>query len=140
MRDPFVISSITWHEIPDAIAIDNINLLEAALRDHLKLSDYGDIVGIAFIYIIEQNDDDTHVDSFSYRPKRKEIYTQMSLPYALVQQSNPEQVLHLMAAKYIDTMREWLGKKKIPNFDAQRFVKDVQELFERQDWLQPVTA
>lgn len=64
----------------------------------------------------------------------------MSLPYAVVQQSSPEEVLHLMAVKYVDTMQEYLNKKKIRNFDAQRFVKDVQELFERQNWLQPVAA
>lgn len=140
MRDPFVVSSVTWHEVPDEVAIDNINLIEAALKGHLKLSDYGEIVGIAFIYIIEQDDEHTHVDSFSYRPKRKEIYTQMSLPYAVVQQSSPEEVLHMMAAKYVDTMQEYLSKKKIRNFDAQRFVKDVQELFERQNWLHSVAA
>jgi hypothetical protein len=54
----------------------------------------------------------------------------------LIQIKNPEEVLHLMAAKYIDTMLEWLPKKKIANFDWQRFVKDVQDLFERQGWLQ----
>jgi hypothetical protein len=37
MRDPFVVSSITWHEVADEVAIDNINLLEDALRSHLKL-------------------------------------------------------------------------------------------------------
>lgn len=140
MRDPFVVSSVTWHEVPDEVAIDNINLIEAALKDHLKLSDYGEIVGIAFIYIIEQEDDHTHVDSFSYRPKRKEIYTQMRLPYAVVQQSSPEEVLHLMVAKYVDTMQEYLNKKKIRNFDAQHFIRDVKELFERLNWLQPVSA
>lgn len=49
-------------------------------------------------------------------------------------------MLHLMAAKYVDTMQEYLSKKKIRNFDAQRFVKDVQELFERQNWLHAVAA
>lgn len=97
-------------------------------------------MGIAFIYIIEQEDDHTHVDSFSYRPKRKEIYTQMRLPYAVVQQSSPEEVLHLMVAKYVDTMQEYLNKKKIRNFDAQHFIRDVKELFERLNWLQPVSA
>lgn len=58
----------------------------------------------------------------------------------MVQQSSPEEVLHLMAAKYVDTMQEYLSKKKIRNFDAQRFVKDVQELFERQNWLHAVAA
>lgn len=45
-----------------------------------------------------------------------------------------------MAVKYLDTMQEWLPKKKIKNFDWQRFVQDVQHLFERQGWLEEVTV
>ena len=136
MRDPFVVSSISWHQVSDEVAIDNVVTIEDTLKTNLKLSDYGDIVGVAFIYIITQSDDGMHQNGFSYRPKRKELYTQMRLPYDVVQKSTPEEVLHLMAAKYIDTMLEWLPKKKIANFDWQRFVKDVQDLFERQGWLQ----
>lgn len=135
MRDPFVVSSITWHEVADEIATDNINLIENALQANLKLSDYGDITGIAFIYIIKHAENHIHEDHFSYSAKQKEVSTQMRLSYDEVQKSTPEEVLHLMAAKYVDTMREWLPKKKVANFDWQRFVKDVQDLFERQGWL-----
>ena len=136
MRDPFVVSSISWHEVTDEVAIDNINLIEDVLQANLKLSEYGAITGVAFIYIIEHDDNDMHEDQFSYSAKRGEVSTQMRLSYDEVQKSTPEEVLHLMAAKYIDTMLEWLPKKKITNFDWQRFVKDVQDLFERQGWLQ----
>ena len=136
MRDPFVVSSITWHEVPLEIAIDNVVTIEDTLKTNLKLSDYGDIIGVAFIYIITHAENEIHEDDFSYRRKRKELSTQMRLSYDEVQKSTPEEVLHLMAAKYIDTMQEWLPKKKIANFDWQRFVKDVQDLFERQGWLQ----
>jgi hypothetical protein len=138
MRDPFVVSSISWHEVTDAVAIDNINMIEDALQANLKLSEYGAITGVAFIYIIEHDDNHMHEDQFSYSAKRGEVSTQMRLSYDEVQKSTPEEVLHLMAAKYIDTMLEWLPKKKIANFDWQRFVKDVQDLFERQGWLQAI--
>ncbi len=77
MRDPFVVSSVTWHEVPDEVAIDNINLIEEGRKDHLKLSDYGGIVGIAFHLhtTFAQDDDHTHVDSFSYRPKHVRKFT-----------------------------------------------------------------
>ncbi|MBK9492203.1 MAG: hypothetical protein IPO07_28000, partial [Haliscomenobacter sp.] len=76
----------------------------------------GDIAGVAFIYVIEQ-EEDFYQDGFSYRPKLKEIHTQMRLPYHEVQKSTPQEVLHMMAAKYIETMQQWLPKKKIANFD-----------------------
>ncbi len=136
MRDPFVVSSITWHEVPLEVAIDNVVTIEDTLKTNLKLSDYGAITGVAFFYIIKHDDNHIHEDHFSYSAKRKEVSTQMRLSYDEVQKSTPEEVLHLMAAKYIDTMLEWLPKKKIANFDWQRFVKDVQDLFARQGWLQ----
>lgn len=140
MRDPFVVSSISWHEVPLKMIIDNIVGIEGLLKANLELNDYGDIIGIAFIYIIEQEEEDSHKDSFSYRPKHKELHVQMRLLYEEVQKSTPQEVLHLMAVKYLDTMQEWLPKKKIKNFDWQRFVQDVQHLFERQGWLEEVTV
>ena len=61
-------------------------------------------------------------------------------PYHEVQKSTPQEVLHMMAAKYLETMQQWLPKKKIANFDWKRFVNDVQDLFERQGWLVAVEA
>ena len=139
MRDPFVVSSISWREVPLEVAIDNVVSIEELLKANLKLSDYGDIAGVAFIFVIEQ-EEDFYQDGFSYPPKLKEIHTQIRLPYHEVQKSTPQEVLHMMAAKYIETMLEWLPKKKIANFDWKRFVKDAQDLFERQGWLEAVEA
>lgn len=137
MRDPFVVSSISWREVPLEVAIDNVVSIEEKLKANVRLSDYGDIAGVAFIYVIEQEDDFYH-DGFSYRPKLKEIHTQIRLSYQEVQKSTQQEVLHMMAAKYIETMQQWLPKKKIANFDWKRFVNDVQDLFERQGWLAAV--
>lgn len=139
MRDPFVVSSISWREVPLEVAIDNVVSIEEKLKANVRLSDYGDIAGVAFIYVIEQ-EDDFYQDGFSYRPKLKEIHTQIRLSYQEVQKSTQQEVLHMMAAKYIETMQQWLPKKKIANFDWKRFVNDVQDLFERQGWLAAVEA
>ena len=139
MRDPFVVSSISWREVPLEVAIDNVVSIEDLLKAKVQLSDYGDIAGVAFIYVIEQ-EEDFYQDGFSYRPKLKEIHAQMRLPYHEVQKSTPQEVLHMMAAKYIETMQQWLPKKKIANFDWKHFVQDVQDLFERQGWLEAVGA
>ena len=58
----------------------------------------------------------------------------------IAQTSTQQEVLHMMAAKYIETMQLWLPKKKIANFDWKRFIKDVQDVFERQGWLEAVGA
>jgi hypothetical protein len=139
MRDPFVVSSISWREVPLEVAIDNVVRIEEILNAHLQLSDYGDIAGVAFIYVIEQ-EDDFYQDGFSYRPKLKEIHVQIRLSYHEVQKATQQEVLHLMAAKYLETMLQWLPKKKIVHFDWKRFVQDVQDLFERQGWLEAVGA
>lgn len=136
MYAPFVISGIVWHELSDKIAIVNTNALKDVLNGHLQLDTYGALSGIAFIYIVTQPDDEIHEECFSYSRKNKELYIQMRLPYAEVQSASTPEVLHMMAAKYLQTMQEWLPKKKIPNFNHSRFVADLQDLFERQGWLQ----
>lgn len=137
MRDPFVVSSISWREVPLGMAIDNVVSIEGLLKGNLQLSEYGDIAGVAFIYVIEQ-DENFYSDRFIYRPKLKEIHAQFRLPYLEVQKSTQQEVLHMMAAKYIETMQLWLPKKKIVNFDWKRFVKDVHNVFEQQGWLEAV--
>ena len=52
MRDPFVVSSISWREVPLEVAIDNVVSIEELLKAKVQLSDYGDIAGVAFIYVI----------------------------------------------------------------------------------------
>lgn len=54
MRDPFVVSSISWREVPLETAIDNVVSIEGLLKANLQLSEYGDIAGVAFNYVIEQ--------------------------------------------------------------------------------------
>lgn len=135
IRRPFVVTGIVWHEVKDKIAFENINVMEDILNEHLQMSDYGSgIVAIAFIFIAQQPTNTIHEESMTYRRKKKELSIQMKLPYELVERYEQPQVLQLMAATYLDTIKD-LPKLKIPDFDYQRFAKDVERLFEAQGWL-----
>lgn len=136
MYAPFVISGILEEPITEKVAFTNTNLLSDVLNAQLQLESYGEgVKGIAFIYIVTLPADDIHVESFRYRKKDQEIHIQMRLPFAAVESSSLEEVLHLMAKKYLDTMLEKLPNKNIPGFDWRHFTADVQNLFERKGWL-----
>jgi hypothetical protein len=118
------------------VAFTNTILLSDVLNAQLQLESYGEgVKGIAFIFIVTLPADDIHVESFRYRKKNQEIHVQMRLPFAAVKSSSLEEVLHLMAQKYLDTMLEKLLNKNIPEFDWRRFTADVQNLFEQKGWL-----
>jgi hypothetical protein len=136
MYAPFVISGILEENITDKVAFTNANLLEDTLNAHLKLENYGEgVKGIAFLFIVTAPADTIHVESFRYRKKDQEMHIQMRLPYATVESMRVEDVLPLMAKKYLDTMREKLPSKHIPGFDWAHFTADLQDLFERKGWL-----
>ena len=140
IRRPFVVTGIVWHEVKDKIAFENINLMEDVLNEHLQLPDYGSgLVAIAFIFIAVQPSNTIHEEEMTYRRKKKELSIQMKLPYELVEQYDRPQVLQLMAATYLHTIKD-LSKLKIPDFDYQRFAKDVERLFEGRGWLVKETA
>lgn len=141
MRNQFVISGILEDDqVGDKLAFNNVVILEKVLSEYLKLSNYGDVVGIAFIFMVTTPGDSIHEEEFTYRPKKKEIYIQMRLPYQEVENASETEVLHLMAAKYLQTLQKHLPKKKIAHFDSARFTQDVQHLFEQQGWLASVEA
>jgi hypothetical protein len=135
MRNPFVVSSITWHEVPLAIAIDQVNLIEEALNEHLDLAQYGQITGLAFIFIIKPESNTIHENHISYSRKRKEIVIQMRVGYDLVQKSALPTVMNLLCQQYVETITKALPLKKVPHFDCARFGKDVYELFLEKGWV-----
>lgn len=135
IRRPFVVTGIVWHEVMEKVGFDNVNVMEDVLNEHLQLSNYGcGLVAIAFVFIAQQPDNTIHEEEMKYRRKKKELYIQMKLPYELVERYDKPQVLQLMAATYLHTIKD-LPKLNIPDFDYQRFAKDVERLFEAQGWL-----
>jgi len=135
MRDPFVISSIAWHEISEKVAFDNSNAMEDVLNENLNLFDYGSgLKAIAVVFIAVQSTNTIHEEVMRYSHKKKEIYIQKKLPYELVCQYEKPQVLQLMAVSYLEILTD-LKRKHIPDFDLSLFQQDVQKLFTEQNWL-----
>jgi len=56
--------------------------------------------------------------------------------YQDVEAATLTEVRRLMAKKYLETMKGRLPKKKIPGFDWERFVRDVEPVFEEEDVLE----
>jgi hypothetical protein len=140
MYAPFVISGILEESVTDKVAYTNTHALRTVLNGSLQLGDYGDITGIAFIFIVTSPDDAIHTEMFRFNRAKKTLEVHMRLPFEAVESASQSEVLHMMAQKYLQTMQERLPKKKIPHFDWERFVNDLRQLFEKQGWLEGVPA
>lgn len=140
MYAPLVISSIADEdEVGKKVDANNILLIEELLNQHLKLSTYGEgLTGIAFVYIVTPPIDIIHHDEIIYRAKKKELYIEMRLPYEKVAAASEAEVLQMMAQKYLQTFQDTSLWKKLKNFDCEGFSRDVQRLFEEQEWLNVV--
>lgn len=138
MYAPFVISSIADEdEVGKKVETDL--LIHELLNQHLKLSTYEEgLTGIAFIYIVTPPIDTIHHDEIIYRPKKKELYIEMRLPYEKVATASEAEVLQMMAQKYLQTFQDKSLWKKLKDFDCEGFSRDVQRLFEEQEWLKEV--
>ncbi len=133
---PFKFTSITWHEVGDKIDFDNLNTLEEVVNVHLRLAEYGNnITSIYFIFVALQSPALLHPEGVTYSKKNHGIFMQIHLPFHLVEQYNKAQVMQLMASFYLNAMRTHLPKLRIPDFDYQRFIQDVEALFEEKGWL-----
>jgi hypothetical protein len=132
---PFYISSITWKEVTDKVAMDNAPLLEDILNEHLELSDYGTgLEHLTVIFIAVQSANTIHEEVTRYSHQKKELYIQKKLPFDLVNQYDKRQVLQLMATTYLDVLEE-LEDINVKNFDLHKFQADVRKLFEGQGWM-----
>ncbi|MFN7117320.1 MAG: hypothetical protein ACK4TA_11010 [Saprospiraceae bacterium] len=130
---PFKFTAIAWHEVDDKISLLDFKV---ELNKHIKISDYGDNVKeIIFIFVAMRPPVRFHPERVEYNKKKHDIFMRLHLPYDLVEQYNQEQVLQLMASFYLHAMETHLPKLHIPDFDYQRFVKDVRALFEEKEWL-----
>ncbi|AEE49474.1 hypothetical protein [Haliscomenobacter hydrossis] len=138
MYAPFVISSIADEdEVGKKVETDL--LIQEFLNQHLKLSTYGEgLTGIAFVYIVTPPIDVIHQDEIIYRAKKKELYIEMRLSYEKVVAASDAEVLQMMAQKYLQTFQDKSLWKKLKGFDCKGFSRDVQRLFEEQEWLKVV--
>lgn len=131
MYAPFVISSITEdNSIGDKIAAHNIVLLEQLLNAQLQLSAYGTgVAGIALVFIGTAPEDNIHEEELNFDPATGEGYLQLRLPYTALEQASAEEVLGLMARRYLEGLRDLAQVAKAADFDWKRLLQDVQGVF-----------
>jgi hypothetical protein len=141
MYAPFVISGITQFTVSDKITFTNSNLIQDLLNEHLQFSTYGTgLQGISFFYIVLPIDNQNHREYTRYTGKDRLLHLQLRLSYEQVMRLTTEQVLPIMAQKYLQALKEVFPKKKIANFDYAAFLKDMEHCFEQQGWLRELVG
>jgi Immunity protein 44 len=139
MYAQFVITGILDEVIAHKVSYVNTQRMANLLNNHLTLDRYGSgITGISFFFIVTAPEDVIHTEFTRYSRKDQELHLQLRLPYEEVLHAAPEQVLHMMAQKYLQALQIYLPKKKIADFNWQVLVRDVEILFTEQGWLETV--
>lgn len=121
-----------WHNVSDKMLAALIPFMNV-VNEHLSLQNYSRTVQhVVFLFLVQQSD--FHRERFYYNKKRQEIYIEKNLPYEQVEQATEEEVLQLMAQLYLRLIDDY-PKLRLPDFDHQKFKRNVQRLFEAQGWL-----
>lgn len=104
--------------------------LSSSRQDQMQLSAYGTgVLGIAVVFIGTVPQDAIHQDEITFDAAKKELYTQVRLPYADLEQATEAEVLVLMARKYLQTLRDLAALEQVVDFDWEHLLQDVQNLF-----------
>jgi hypothetical protein len=133
MYAPFVITSIVEdNPVGDKIDTHNVQLLEQLLNAQIQLSNYGTGLScITVVFIGTTPEDLIHQETFTYDAEKKELYAQLRLPYAVLEQGTEAAVLGLMARRYLNTLQglPLEVQAQIADFDWVKLAKDVEALF-----------
>ena len=124
----FVVSSITEdNSIGDKIDTHNVQLLEELLNSRLQLAAYGPgVKGIGVVFLGTAPEDGIHEEERSFDASTGEVYLQLRLPYAVLEQANEEEVLGLMRRRYVEGLRE--AAALVPEFGWERLLGDVRSV------------
>ena len=131
MYTAFVVSSITEdNSIGDKIDTHNLQLLEQLLNANVQLAAYGPgVAGIAVVFVGTAPEDVIHEEEISFEPATREGYLQLRLPYTALEPATEQEVLELMAQRYLQGLRDLAVVAQATDFDWARLVRDVQDLF-----------
>ena len=131
MYTAFVVSSIVEdNPIGDKIDAHNVQLLEQLLNATVQLAAYGTgVAGIAGVFLGTVPEDVVHEEEISFDPSTREAYLQLRLPYAALEPATEQEVLGLMAQRYLQGLRDLARVAQAADFDWARLVRDVQGLF-----------
>ena len=96
----------------------------------MQLAAYGPgVAGIAVVFVGTAPEDVIHEEEISFEPATGEGYLQLRLPYAALEPATEQEVLGLMARRYLQGLRDLAVVAQATDFDWARLVRDVQDLF-----------
>jgi hypothetical protein len=137
LYQPFVVTGILDEIIADKVSYVNTTTIANLLNAKLQFSTYGTgLIGISFYFIVTAPEDIIHHEYTRYSSKERELHLQLRLPYETVLHASREEVLLMMVHTYLNGLKTYLPKKKIQDFDAAAFLRDVERSFAAQGWLQ----
>ncbi len=130
MYAAFIISSIVEdNPIGDKIDAHNVPWLEQLLNAQLQLSKYGTgLTGIAVVFIGTGPQDLIHQEETTFDTDKKELYIQLRLPYAVLEQATEQELLGLMARQYLQALRGEGALEQVVDFDGEGLVRDVERV------------
>lgn len=132
MRKEISVTARVWKDVPLEKGVF-IHSLTDLLNDHIDLSTYGKgVEEFNFTAIIEP--DNFFPDKFRYSGKCKRVDIEWRMPYRKVLSTPTDVFKGQLARAYLGAIDEII-KSNISGFDALRFRKDVEDLFEKQGWL-----
>ncbi len=132
MEQGISVTARVWKDVP----LEKGGLIHALtdlLNDHIDLSNYGKgVVEFNFTAIIEP--DRFFPNKFRYLSKCKRVDIEWRMPHQKAL-STPIDVFKGQIARDYLAAIDKIVERKISGFDALRFRKDVEDLFEKQGWL-----
>lgn len=130
MYAAFIISSIVEdNAIGNKIDAHNVPWLEQLLNAQLQLSKYGTgLTGIAVVFIGTGPQDLIHQEETTFDTDKKELYIQLRLPYAVLEQATEQELLGLMARQYLQALRGEGALEQVVDFDGEGLVRDVERV------------
>lgn len=136
MVKEFFCSGEIWHEVADKV---DTSAIWFALEEDLKMIDYSPIVKeYATFYVCRlPNSPFLRPEDGWYSRKKQIVYQSFNLDYLQVEAVSQEELLAIMAQKYLDgipKIKTFWGMKSTP-FDTDKFYLDAKNLFEKKGFL-----
>jgi hypothetical protein len=141
MYAPFVITGILQEDPLNKVDSDKFLEIRNLLLNNIELSSYGSgLKGISFFFIVLPENNQNHRSFNRFSQKNLELHLQVRLPFAEIRALTHQEVLRSMAQNYLQSLKKYLPKKKIQDFDSAAFLRDVERLFVAQGWFKVAVA
>lgn len=126
---------VFWKELMDKIPW--VKPMEKLINNHIQLSNYGEgLKHIRFVLIAVPPDNKLHEEGIRYSARKKQLLLYKKLDYQATLEADQPAFQRLVAQLFLKSIEDY-AKRRIQDFDRQRFKEDMTALFTEQGWIQP---